>query len=34
MDLETVPAGMGSGFVWDLMGHIVTNNHGERHPFE
>ncbi len=24
---ELVPAGMGTGFVWDEEGHVVTNNH-------
>lgn len=24
---STLPAGSGSGFVWDTQGHIVTNNH-------
>jgi len=24
---STLPAGSGSGFVWDTLGHIVTNNH-------
>ncbi len=24
---STVPEGLGSGFVWDAAGHIVTNNH-------
>ncbi|KAG2451372.1 hypothetical protein HYH02_003974 [Chlamydomonas schloesseri] len=27
MDTEKVPAGLGSGFVWDDKGHIVTNFH-------
>jgi S1-C subfamily serine protease len=27
LDLEKVPEGTGSGFVWDKDGHIVTNNH-------
>jgi S1-C subfamily serine protease len=27
LNLEQVPAGTGSGFVWDDQGHIVTNNH-------
>ncbi len=26
-DDTPVPAGLGSGFVWDEQGHIVTNNH-------
>jgi len=26
-DLEQVPAGSGSGFIWDSDGHIVTNYH-------
>jgi S1-C subfamily serine protease len=26
-DLEQVPAGSGSGFIWDADGHIVTNYH-------
>ena len=26
-DLEQVPAGSGSGFIWDTNGHIVTNFH-------
>ncbi|MDR0498456.1 MAG: trypsin-like peptidase domain-containing protein [Holophagales bacterium] len=26
-DLEQVPAGSGSGFIWDTDGHIVTNYH-------
>jgi S1-C subfamily serine protease len=25
--LDAVPQGEGSGFVWDMQGHIVTNNH-------
>lgn len=24
---QIVPTGLGSGFVWDMAGHIVTNNH-------
>lgn len=27
MDVENVPAGLGSGFIWDRKGHIVTNYH-------
>ena len=27
MDVEKVPQGLGSGFIWDLKGHIVTNYH-------
>jgi S1-C subfamily serine protease len=27
LDLQEVPAGIGSGFVWDRDGHIVTNYH-------
>lgn len=27
MDIEKIPAGTGSGFVWDKQGHIVTNFH-------
>ena len=27
LDLQEVPAGIGSGFVWDREGHIVTNYH-------
>jgi S1-C subfamily serine protease len=27
MDAYEVPAGSGSGFIWDNQGHIVTNNH-------
>ncbi|GFR43555.1 hypothetical protein Agub_g4648, partial [Astrephomene gubernaculifera] len=27
MDTQRVPAGLGSGFVWDDKGHIVTNYH-------
>lgn len=26
-DVRSVPQGTGSGFVWDDLGHIVTNNH-------
>ncbi len=26
-DVLSVPSGTGSGFVWDDLGHIVTNNH-------
>ena len=25
--MEKVPQGLGSGFIWDLKGHIVTNYH-------
>ncbi len=25
--MELVPAGLGTGFVWDDQGHVVTNNH-------
>jgi S1-C subfamily serine protease len=25
--MELVPAGLGTGFVWDDLGHVVTNNH-------
>jgi S1-C subfamily serine protease len=27
MNIMEVPAGTGSGFVWDKQGHIVTNFH-------
>lgn len=27
MDIEKIPAGTGSGFVWDKKGHVVTNFH-------
>ncbi|GAX84247.1 hypothetical protein CEUSTIGMA_g11670.t1 [Chlamydomonas eustigma] len=27
MDVENVPSGLGSGFIWDKMGHVVTNYH-------
>jgi S1-C subfamily serine protease len=27
LNLERIPRGTGSGFVWDDQGHIVTNNH-------
>jgi S1-C subfamily serine protease len=27
MDTAKLPAGMGSGFIWDDQGHIVTNYH-------
>jgi S1-C subfamily serine protease len=27
LDVQQVPRGVGSGFVWDEDGHIVTNNH-------
>ncbi len=27
MDVHEIPAGVGSGFVWDSQGHIVTNFH-------
>ena len=27
LDWEQVPAGSGSGFIWDMDGHIVTNYH-------
>ncbi|KAK9820272.1 hypothetical protein WJX72_008397 [[Myrmecia] bisecta] len=27
MDVQKIPQGMGSGFVWDTKGHIVTNFH-------
>ena len=27
LDLQRIPKGVGSGFVWDQDGHIVTNNH-------
>ena len=27
LDVTEIPQGTGSGFVWDLEGHIVTNNH-------
>jgi len=27
LDLDEIPRGTGSGFVWDLDGHIVTNYH-------
>jgi len=26
-NIFTIPQGTGSGFVWDELGHIVTNNH-------
>jgi S1-C subfamily serine protease len=28
MNYENVPAGLGSGFIWDRNGHVVTNYHG------
>lgn len=27
MDVQRLPAGLGSGFVWDKLGHVVTNYH-------
>jgi len=27
LDVQTVPTGSGSGFVWDAEGHVVTNYH-------
>ena len=27
MNLEDIPAGSGSGFIWDKQGHVVTNFH-------
>jgi S1-C subfamily serine protease len=27
MDVQQIPEGTGSGFVWDKQGHIVTNHH-------
>ena len=27
LDIETIPAGSGSGFLWDADGHVVTNYH-------
>ena len=27
LDTEQVPTGVGSGFIWDKLGHIVTNFH-------
>jgi S1-C subfamily serine protease len=27
LDVQTVPTGTGSGFIWDAQGHIVTNYH-------
>lgn len=30
LDITQVPAGTGSGFVWDREGHIVTNFHVSR----
>src|ERR1700730_1710483 len=27
LDIQQVPSGTGSGFVWDDDGHVVTNNH-------
>src|SRR5438128_9135032 len=27
LDIQQVPEGVGSGFVWDTEGHIVTNYH-------
>jgi S1-C subfamily serine protease len=27
LDVQTVPTGTGSGFIWDASGHIVTNYH-------
>jgi len=27
LDVQTVPTGTGSGFIWDAEGHIVTNYH-------
>ena len=34
MDVEKVPQGLGSGFIWDLKGHIVTNYHVSTCPAE
>ena len=27
MDTMQVPQGTGSGFIWDMKGHVVTNFH-------
>ena len=27
LDVQTVPTGTGSGFIWDAQGHVVTNYH-------
>lgn len=27
MDVQKIPQGLGSGFIWDDKGHIVTNFH-------
>lgn len=27
MDIQKIPAGTGSGFIWDRKGHVVTNYH-------
>lgn len=34
MNLMEVPAGTGSGFIWDTAGHIVTNYHVIRNAIE
>lgn len=28
MNIESIPVGLGSGFIWDKDGHVVTNYHG------
>ena len=28
VDAANIPIGLGSGFIWDKQGHIVTNYHG------
>ena len=30
VDAANIPIGLGSGFIWDKQGHIVTNYHGGR----
>jgi S1-C subfamily serine protease len=34
MDVQNVPQGLGSGFIWDQQGHIVTNFHVIRNAAE